>query len=56
MKVRLNNKHLNIDPLKEVLGFELDNTMQDYQGEDFNQAGSNTLYIDKSQDKIEDTD
>jgi len=37
----------NIDPLKEILGFELDNSMQDYVGEDFNLGGNHTLYLEK---------
>jgi hypothetical protein len=41
---------LSIDPLREVLGFELDNSMQEYHGEDFIHGGQHTLYLEKSPD------
>ena len=47
-----------VDPLREVLGFDLDNSMQEYQGQDLHQPDqspmhNNTLYLEKNAETLD---
>ena len=45
-----------VDPLKEVLGFDLDNSMQEYHGQGLNHADQSpmhTLYLEKNAETLD---